>query len=375
MTEQVTPSPALPTQEEHARPPNVSWWSTLNTVTGPLWAIIIAMFYLSGFLVLNAHLSKFGLSDFEFVSGRYLLAAANFAFFLVCFYLFAGRAVLYTPRWLSEDIQQINHVRQSRFWSVVVFVHSFSRFIFYCCLSAAAYTTTALGQIETAWFYAALSGAFFITYTLDISNLDVRFPRTNEIVQVAVEALAIYAFFAGPKIINMVGVLGFYLGIAMYINFVFDSFKRRKIDLDRIGFTAIYSVVFVLATALSFGATYFGQVSSKIGGGRPLNIVFSLVQETRLLLPDSLISEGNHSLSGQLLYQTDKYLYVNIADQTVRLRADDIAVIVLKPEPSEPFWKAFEPVNPKTAKTASDEGAPPAGGKEKESESVFRPKR
>lgn len=331
-------------------------------------------FYLSGFLVQNAHLSKFGLSDFEFVSGRYLLAAANFAFFLVCFYLFAGRAVLYSPRWLSEDIQQVNHVRQSHFWSVVAFVHSFSRFIFFCCLSAALYTTTALGQIETAWFYAALSGAFFITYTLDISNLDVRFPRTNEIVQVTVEVFAIYAFFAGPKIINMVGVFGLYLVIALYINFVLDSFKRRKLNLDRIGFAAIYSAFFVLVIALSFGATYFGQVSSKIGGGRPLEIVFSLAQDTRSLLPDSFISEGKPSLSGRLLYQTDKHLYVSIADQTVRFRADDIAVMVLKPEPSQSFWKAFEAVNKNTTKEG-DEAGSPVGGKEKESGSVFQPKR
>jgi hypothetical protein len=365
MTEQGTQPPALPPQEEQEKLPSASWWSTLNDGNGPLWAIIIAIFYLSGFLVQNAHLAQFGLSDFEFVSGRYLLAAANFSFFLVCFYLFAGRAILYTPRWLSEDIQQVNHVRRSRFWSVVVFVHSFIRFIFFCCLSAALYTSTALGQIETAWFYAALSGAFFITNTLDISNFDDRFPRTNEIIQIIVKVLAIYAFFAGPKIINLVGVFGFYLVIALYINFVFDSFKRHKIDLDRIGFTTIYSAVFVLGIALSFGAIYFGQVSSKIGGGRPINIVFSLAHETRSLLPNSLISAGKPSLSGQLLYQTDKYLYVNIADQTVRLRADDIAVMVLKPEPSESFLKAFEAFKPNPTKTANDEAVPPTGGKEK----------
>ncbi|MDN5942338.1 MAG: hypothetical protein L0H94_10680 [Nitrospira sp.] len=365
MTEQGTQPPALPPQEEQEKLPSSSWWATLNSVNGHLWAIIIAMFYLSGFLVQNAHLSQFGLSDFEFVSGRYLLAAANFAFFLVCFYLFAGRAVLYTPRWLSEDIQQVNRVRQSRFWSVVVFVHSFSRFIFFCCLSAALYTTTALGQIETAWFYAVLSGAFFITYTLDISNFDVRFLRANEIVQIIVEVLAIYAFFAGPKIINMVGVFGLYLVIALYINFVFDSFKRRKITLDRIGFTAIYSAVFVLVIALSFGATYFGQVSSKIGGGRPLEIVFSLAQNTRSLLPDSFIAEGKPSLSGRLLYQTDKYLYVSIADQTIRFRADDISLMVLKPEPSESFLKVFEAFKPNPTKTANDEAVLPTGGKEK----------
>ncbi len=113
--------------------------------------------------------------------------------------MFAGRAVLCGPSWVSEDILQINRVRQNRFWSVFVYVHSFSRFILFCYLSAAMCTTTALGQIETLWFYAALSSAFFITYTLDISNLDIRFPRINEIVQVTVEVLAIYVFLLAQK--------------------------------------------------------------------------------------------------------------------------------------------------------------------------------
>ena len=228
MTEQAPPPPALPSEVEDPKSSNPSWWSTLTTVSGPLWVIIIAMFYLSGFLVLNAHLSKFGVSDFEFVTGRYLLAAANFAFFMLCFYLFAGRAILLSPRWLSEDFQEILRNRQSLSWSRFLFVGSVIRFVFFCCLSGATYTTTALWQVETVWFYAALFVPFFITYNMDIFNLDIRFPRINKIVRVAGEVFAIYAFFAGPKIINLVGVFGIYLGIAMYINFVIDTFSAER---------------------------------------------------------------------------------------------------------------------------------------------------
>jgi hypothetical protein len=159
----------------------------------------------------------------------------------------------------------------------------------------------------------------------------------------------------------------------VYINLVLDIFQRYRVTLDRIGFYTINSVVFVLITALSFGATYFGQVSSKIGGGRPQSVTLTLVQEVRSLLPDSVVPKGKGALNGQLLYQTDKYLYVNLADQVVRLRADDIAVLVLKPEPTEPFWKAFEAVIPKTPNTAGGR-PPPADVKEKVSGSVLQNK-
>ena len=102
--------------------------------------------------------------------------------------------------------------------------------------------------------------------------------------------------FCWPKIMNVVGVFGLYLGIAMYINFVFDIFNRRKINLDRIGFTAMYSAFFVLSTALSFGATYFGQVSSKIGGRRPLDIVFSL-GSSRITVGHSVVRSCVKALS------------------------------------------------------------------------------
>lgn len=128
----------------------------------------------------------------------------------------------------------------------------------------------------------------------------------------------------------------------------------------------------VLILALGFGATLFGQVLTKIGGGRPLDITFSLAQETRSVLPESLVPKGKGSLNGQLVHQTEKYLYVNIADKTVRLRADDIAVIVLKPpQPWESFSTKLREIfkqNPQ-----NDDRVPAVGGKEKESGSVSHP--
>jgi len=357
MTEQVPPHSTLPPDTPTSL--ITSLWSRLNNVSSTLWATILAMFYLSGFVVLNAHLSRFGLSDFEFVSGRYLLAAANFAFFLICFYFFAGRTILLTPLWSARDLQHVNQLGPSRFWEGVVFIRLISRLFFSFCLSAATYTATALEQIEMAWVIA-LSGAFLVSYVFTTSGLDIRFPRTNLIVSIIIETVAIWAFVSGEGIINLIGVLAVYFLMAMYILHVSEDLKRNKINLDRIGFTTIYSAFMVLIIALGFGAALFGQVSSKVGGGRPSDITFSLDQEIRAVLPDSLVPEGKGPLHGQLVHQTEKYLYVNIADQTVRLRADDIAVIVLKPpQPWHPFsasvwplplavdiWRLFRPPPP-----------------------------
>lgn len=164
---------------------------------GPsFYALAAVVLYVAGFLVLNSNLAKSGVVDIEFIDARYFLSGASFVFFLVCFYLFAGRAVLFTPKWLGENLKRVNKDNPRPFWSFVVFIHSFITATFFCCLSAALFTSFAIGSAESALFYAALAGAFFILYTFDVTNLDVKFPRFSETVTIVAKLIAIYAFFA-----------------------------------------------------------------------------------------------------------------------------------------------------------------------------------
>ena len=322
--------------------PPLNWWSVIGATKGSLWVAFIAVFYLCGFLVLNAHLAKFGISEFEMVGGRYLLAGANFAFFLVCYYLFAGRAVMHVQRWLSEDLQLINEATRSAPWSLVVFLHSFVRLTFFCCLSAAIFTSVALWQIETRWFYGFLAVAFIISYTVDVTNLDIRFRRANELLQIAIELGAIYAFFSSPNSPNLIGVFGIYAGITVYINLVLDNFQRRKVDLDRVQFAVVHSLLVLLTTALGFGATYFGQIASKLGGGRPQEVTIAISHEAKGALPRSVLVDGERSVRGRSVYQTERYMFLEIQGQTVRFRGDDIALMVVKLEEQEPSKKPSE---------------------------------
>lgn len=161
---------------------------------GPsFYVFAVGALYVSGFLVLNSNLAKSGVLDIEFVDARYFLAGASFVFFLICFYLFAGRAVLFTPKWLRDDLERINKDSHNPFWSFIVFAHSFITGTFFCCLSAALFTSIAIGSAESAVFFAALTGTFFVLYTFDVTNLDVRFPRVTEIVTIVAKLIAIYA--------------------------------------------------------------------------------------------------------------------------------------------------------------------------------------
>ena len=79
--------------------------SGINIITkiGPkALAIGLTVVYISGFLVLNSYLNRFGIMEFDIISSRYLVPGAIFIFYLICFYLFAGRNIVLGKKWVQR---------------------------------------------------------------------------------------------------------------------------------------------------------------------------------------------------------------------------------------------------------------------------------
>jgi hypothetical protein len=308
-----------------------------------LWfyAMAIAALYVSGFLVLNSSLAKYGVLDIEFIDARYFLAGAIFVLFLVCFYLFAGRAVLFTPSWLQKDLARTNRDGARPIWSFVVFVHSIVTAVFFCCLSTTMFTSLAIPSANTVAFTAMLAGAFVVLYTIDVTNCDLRFPRASETFSLAVKVAAVYAFFAHGESSTLFSVFALYVSIFFFINLVIDRFTRYKKTNDLVAFTGVYVVVFFVISAAGFGSLVFGHVSSKLGGAKPQTVTISLSEDARKSLPP-LISSGTGQLAdGKLIHQTPIHMYVESSGQTVRLRTADVVVLVVKPEPESQFFQDY----------------------------------
>gem|GEM_PF-3597733 len=361
-----TSQPTPEVQEKPTAPDTRS--SVLITIFKELnpsfYALAVGALYVSGFLVLNSNLAKSGVVDIEFVDARYFLAGASF-FFLVCFYLFAGRAALFTPKWLSEDLERVNRENPNPFWSFVVFAHSLITGTFFCCLSAALFTTFAIGSSESALFYATLAGAFLILYTFDVTNFDLKLPRFSETVTIAAKLIAIYAFFAHFGSGAMLKTFFSYVVIFLFINFVLDVFTRYKRATDRMIFSGIYAVVFLLSTAVGYGTLLYGEVSSKLGGARPQTVSVGFSEEVRKALPSPFTALTSQVLEGKLIHQTPTYTYIVSSGHTIRLRATDIVALVSIPETERDFWieylqrnvSAPSPPNPSLKRTATGKPA------------------
>ena len=252
---------------------------------GPwFYAIAVASLYICGFLVLNATLAKYNIFDFDFVNSRYFLTGANFLFFVIVFYLFAGREILFGKKWLSKDLEAMNKKGKSGFWSALAFAHSLISILFACCFSAAFYTSIAFGGAEAAVFYAAVAITFLIRYTLDVTNIDVKHPRFNTVVALLGEMGAIFVFFVLADSVKMITVFSVYFGAVAVINFIADRFDRYRTTKDLLTFTGVYGSVIFLTTAISYGALIYGDASPKIGGARPQEASATLTEDAKKVL-------------------------------------------------------------------------------------------
>lgn len=307
---------------------------------GPFfYAIVFGFTYISGFVVLNSNLARSDVLDIEFVNARYLLAGSNFLFYLVCFYLFAGRAALLGPRWFERDLHYQQELRLNERWKWVIFLHSFTHFIFFCCLSAATYTFFAIKPAETKIFNATLAGAFLILFFIDRLDAEIRTPRTALLVKTAVKLVSVYAFFAvdqwGSKSIVFVNYLGimFFLSMTAYVS---DRYER---DLDHFSFTTVYTIFFVLVSAITYGTQLFGQVSPKLGGARPINVAVGVSEVVAKALPQEVAPGDHQILEGALIHQTSSHIYLLSKGRMIRLRVDDVIATTSKPELENDGWK------------------------------------
>lgn len=294
-----------------------------------------------------------GIVDYEFVDARYILSGAVFAFFLICFYLFAGRAAVHTPRWLGEDIKLYKRLGLSPKWSAVVFIHSQVNAAFACCLSAGLFTLTAFGDRESAFFFAVLAGAFVLLYWFDTTDRDLKNPRNHLVVSLAIRLIAVVAFFANPESGMLGTTFGLTLALFVFINLTLDLITRHGATKDQLSFSGVYSLVTLMTVAIAFGATLYGQVSSRIGGARPQSASIVLTKEAIGSLPPDLVSGTPPIVSGKLIHQIDKYLYLSATEKTIRIRNSDVVAMVATPERHQPFWSEFVESKVRTAIQAS----------------------
>lgn len=322
-------------------PAPVSQWefirSTLMQYDKQAYALLLGAAYVIGFVALNAHLGKIGIYDFEFASTRIVLAFANCLFYLVCFYVFAGRAVLFGKKWMQAEIDRLKSANASPAWGVVAFFASHGKSVFFCCFSAAIFSSLAIDNASALLFYAAAAVAFLVFYPFDVMNWDLRHPRIFILAGAFFDIAATVAFFVQPNNEVAVRVFFSYLAVFVFINMILDQFERRIKTNDMISFVALYGSIFCITIAAGFGSMFYGLIPSRLGGGKAMPVELVLSDSFLKSLPADQAALLKSPLKANLVFQTGDSYYVDSGKKIFRLRTSDVPLIYFSPQSESNF--------------------------------------
>ena len=300
--------------------------------------------YLAGFLVLNAHLGKRGVYDFDLANSRHLIAGGLFVGFLVSWYLFAGRSIILLTKQLDEEITFAKERGLSSIWYAVIFINSFVKLGFLTCFSAVFFSSIFLESPESYPVYFYLGALFLIAYTwVDMLRFDFRFPRAHQVFEFVSKATMILVFFITIDSIVSPTLLVFlqFVVMSFYANLVLDSHERFKITTDRVAHNTIFSVVFVLLFSTSFGKLHYGDISSAFGGGQ--------LQPVEIMIDDQTVWNGLKDmgfevtpfLKAKLVHENQREFIIDLEGQTIRLPREAVAGFKVLPVEDSPYFLRY----------------------------------
>ena len=292
---------------------------------------VLATVYLSGFVVINAHLGKHGVFAFDLASFRYLSAGTLFGAFLVVWYLFPGRALLLSTERIAREIEVARNADLAPGWGRMAYVNFAVRMLFMTCLAAMLFAAFPMGT-ETGLFYYYLMILFLVVYPWDVLNLDVRYPRANIVFELVTKVGGGLAFVTTVGLDSPATVLFLsFCVLLMYAALVMDSFERFRITGDMITYNVIYSVVFVILSSAGFGRLHYEDVKSAFGGGERQAVEIVINDQGAWDGLESMGFESRPVLRGELIHESQSELIIYAEEQILKLPKRVVAGIRVVP--------------------------------------------
>jgi hypothetical protein len=280
-------------------------------------ATCLPLLYLAGFVVVTAHLGRFGIREYDAFKWQYLVAGCIFAVFALGFAFFCARHLIA----LDEDAEKMRQVleehgaRGAR-WALFAGVFSFIEAIY---LSVVGIYLVSLLLIP-GWSSASLMLLVFMAYGQFLIDSSLQGPKTRltprafillAVFQLLVIATALYRL---PAQASSIGVLFF--GLAMSVFLFGTHWPRLKKSPLAIGWAV---VALTIASAGGFGASAYEQVRQSIGGGAPTPVRLVLAKDS---LPanvlTTLAAKDDISNYVDLLAETSDELVVGISKREQR---------------------------------------------------------
>ena len=304
---------------KHKDQPAFSW----KIASPQTISLFIAGIYISGFLVLNAHLSDRGFFSLELANSRYLTAGVLFAVFLLFWFAFAGRATIGQEQMASAEINSVTERGLGAIWQALIVIKSFIRIVACICASAALFSLMVLGNNEgTLRFILYLIPIVLILASITSACRTLNSPRLGQVFDFGTIFVPIPVYFTMFSIESMtMSVFIVFAAMSLTAKLVF-----HLVTANLAGSATIFGpAAFLVLYSVLFGQLQYDQVPAAFGGGRPHEVEFIITDETVSSVLKDMGIAVEPVLNAKLIYESRQEFFVDIEGESLRLSRNAVA--------------------------------------------------
>lgn len=301
-------------------------------------AVVTAVLYSMGFVVVNTSLSHYGHSDLEILNARFLLTGFLCAAYFFFWWWGAGDYANYIDS-LAEDFSAIRSI-DIGLYRVLFFQVVIVTLIFRLIVGAAVFSAFTFSDVD--FFDPSILGLLlserfirlvFDTFSKRLSKLSV---LSESLVQIAIMAL----FFEITADEVRAIVLQYFAIFVVYT--VGYKIWISKILSERISGTG-YMVFVVLGLVILFSTQDFSKIKQEYGGGAGSNVEVYVKSP----LPFTSLKNGTSSFTAKQIYVGNKGYLFQLSDRSLFLPSDQVLATIGSPEakvanPYMRFWNRLK---------------------------------
>lgn len=307
--------------------------------SGQVMAIGIAVCYISGFIIVNSYLGKYGIKDYDAFRTEYLVAGFLFFILIGLWFFFVGRNIIKLDGHSEKNIKLYNSLGgTSNRWNFMGFITPMidliASYVFLVVLTAIIFLSYKNNLIYS--LFGGAAAIHFFVYAVQTSKASESITKWFYLL-ITIADLVVISLFLYLMDKLLIEVAGFFL-IMTFAMFQFADIKKY-IHSSIKYLVSVYLVVMVIVigSGVIFGTGLYEEIKSSLGGAKP-PIVKIVVKDDDL--PEALIKQleiiSGVSSSFKLLAQSDKELYLLPQNEkehvTLRISRDLVKAVISQNE-------------------------------------------
>lgn len=287
-------------------------------------ALVGGVLYVSGFLIINAYLAKYGFADYNVISSRFIFSGASFFLGCIIWWIVCGRLHCY-----KELTRFTSASGDSRADNKLSFAAQAALLI---ARSVAASLTICFVLFGTG--VVVLPGLALIAMLLFIEAIisttpivDTSPSKITAGARLLLSILSIALFYTmfrpSDEVFALFHMVLSLEGVALPLG---DMIKNNKLFDLKPFVSPMYYCLMVIFYLVSYGNQFFDKIQPRLGGGLSRNVVLSTKDPVVL---GSVSSGPGNVLTGRMLYSNDRMIVMVVDQQVIAIAADQIRATII----------------------------------------------